>query len=67
MERYQRLVKVSFFSLIGPCECLGLLPSPVPAIFAAGGYLLRIWYLSAIIVKGDIKIKLTAYRTRSAV
>ena len=54
-------------SVNGLCGCVDLLPSPVPAMLAAGGYLLRIWYSSASMVKGDIRVHLTTYRTRSAV
>ena len=49
------------------CGCGKLLPSAVPAMLAAGGYLLRIWYWSATMVKGGIRIHLVTYRTRSAV
>ena len=54
-------------SINGLCGCVKLLPSPVPAILAAGGYLLRIWYSSAIKVNGVVRIHLITYRARSAV
>lgn len=49
------------------CGYVRLLASSVPTMLAAGGYLLRIWYPLATMVKGDIRTHLVTYRTRSAV